>query len=240
MRTIAKALPVLLLGGTCLLPSIIHAQSLSPSAAAGIPVIDASGLAQQVQQVASWAKQYTQMQQQFNQLQSTYNSLSGVRGMANLVNNPTLRNYLPSEYQAMLSNNGMPAGLSGSIASIRDSARIIGVRSTTLDTASDAAQAMQNMQNQNALNRAVGEEGYRQAASRFGSIQILLDKVNSAPDQKDILDLQARIQAEQVMLQNEQSKLQMMTYLSNIQRDISQQQAREISIKSAQGTIPRF
>jgi len=240
MRTVAKTLPVLMLTVASVLPLVTFGQGLSPSAAAGIPVIDASGLAQQVQQVASWAKQYTQMQQQFTQLQSTYNSLSGVRGMANLVNNPTLRNYLPSEYQAMLSNNGMPAGLSGSIASIRDSARILGVQSTALDATSDSARAMENMQNQNALNRAIGEEGYRQAAGRFASIQVLLDRVNSAPDQKDILDLQARIQAEQVMLQNEQSKLQMMTYLSNVQRDISQQQAREISIKAAQGTIPRF
>ena len=238
MRTIAKTLPVLMLTVASVLPSVTFGQGLSPSAAAGIPVIDASGLAQQVQQVASWAKQYTQMQQQFTQLQSTYNSLSGVRGMANLVNNPTLRNYLPSEYQAMLSNNGMPAGLSGSIASIRDSARILGVQSTGLDATSDAAQAMQNMQNQNALNRAVGEEGYRQAAARFANIQVLLDKVNAAPDQKDILDLQGRIQAEQVMLQNEQSKLQMMTYLSSVQKDIAQQQAREISMKSSKGLLP--
>ena len=75
MRTIAKALPALMLTGACVLSLAIHAQGLSPSAAAGIPVIDASGLAQQVQQVASWAKQYTQMQQQFTQLQSTYGPL---------------------------------------------------------------------------------------------------------------------------------------------------------------------
>ena len=219
---------------------VLAAIACGTHANAQIPVTDLGSIAQQVQQVAAWGKQFAQMQTQYNQLQSTYNSLSGIRGMANLVNNPALRNYLPTEYQDMLSGTGMPAGLSGNISSIRDSARILGIQSTALDMASDTARGMQNMQNQNALNRAIGEEGYRQAASRFSSIQVLLDKVNATPDQKDILDLQGRIQAEQVMLQNEQSKLQMMTYLAGVQKDIAQQQAREISIKSAQGGIPRF
>ena len=219
---------------------VMAAFACGTHANAQIPVTDLGSIAQQVQQVAAWGKQFAQMQTQYNQLQSTYNSLSGIRGMANLVNNPALRNYLPTEYQDMLSGTGMPAGLSGNISSIRDSARILGIQSTALDMASDTARGMQNMQNQNALNRAIGEEGYRQAASRFSSIQVLLDKVNATPDQTDILDLQGRIQAEQVMLQNEQSKLQMMTYLAGVQKDIAQQQAREISIKSAQGGIPRF
>ncbi|RYZ91775.1 MAG: P-type DNA transfer protein VirB5 [Proteobacteria bacterium] len=219
---------------------VLVAIACGTHANAQIPVTDLGSIAQQVQQVAAWGKQFAQMQTQYNQLQSTYNSLSGIRGMANLVNNPALRNYLPTEYQDMLSGTGMPPGLSGNISSIRDSARILGIQSTALDMASDTARGMQNMQNQNALNRAIGEEGYRQAASRFSSIQVLLDKVNATPDQKDILDLQGRIQAEQVMLQNEQSKLQMMTYLAGVQKDIAQQQAREISIKSAQGGIPRF
>jgi len=54
------------------------------------------------------------------------------------------------------------------------------------------------------------EDGYNQASQRFSSIQVLLDKVNAAPDQKDIADLQARIQAEQVMMQNESTKLAML------------------------------
>ena len=217
---------------------VLAAMACGTHANAQIPVTDLGSIAQQVQQVAAWGKQFAQMQTQFNQLQSTYNNISGIRGMASLVNNPALRNYLPPEYQDMLSGTGMPPGLSGNIASIRDSARVFGIQSSGLDMASDTARAMQNMQNQNAMNRGIGEEGYRQAAARFASIQVLLDKVNAAPDQKDILDLQGRIQAEQVMMQNEQSKLQMMTYLASVQKDIAQQQAKEISMKSTKGTLP--
>jgi type IV secretion system protein VirB5 len=205
--------------------------------AAGIPVFDASNLAQQIQQVTAWGQQFQQMEQQFTQMKQQYDSLSGIRGMASLVNNPALRNYLPPEYQQMLNGQNM-AGISGSVTAIRDAAKIVGVEGTGLDAASDAAKAFTNAQNQNALNRAIGEEGYRQASQRFSSIQQLLDKVNAAPDQKDILDLQARIQAEQVMMQNEQTKLNMMTYLAQAQRDIQQQQAREISMKATKGKLP--
>lgn len=225
---------------TFTLAVVIGLAKIQAATAQGIPVIDAASLAQQMQQVAAWAKQFQQMQDQFSQMKSTYDSLNGVRGMASLANNPALRNYLPSEYQDMLSGKSMSSGISGSIASIREAVKLVDVDSTGLVAASDAARAFQNAQNQNALNRAIGEEGYRQASQRFADIQQLLDKVNSAPDQKDILDLQGRIQAEQVMMQNEHVKLTMMMHLAQAQRDIQQQQAREIAIKSIRGTPPRF
>lgn len=54
-------------------------------------------------------------------------------------------------------------------------------------------------------------------------------------------DLQARIQAEQVMVQNELVKLHLMAQLQQAQRDIMAQQAREISMRGARGSgIPRF
>ena len=44
-------------------------------------------------------------------------------------------------------------------------------------------------------------------SARFDSLQQLIDAIPQADDQKAILDLQARIAAEQGMLQNESSKL---------------------------------
>lgn len=216
----------------------------SNSAFAGIPVIDASNLAQQIQQVVSWGQQLQQMAAQLQQMESTFNSLNGVRGMANLVNDVNLRKYLPSDWQQtmnlMNNNGGQFAGISGSISAIKAAAKIADIADTGLDPNSSAGKAFQASQNQAALNRALGEEGYRQASSRIDSIQQLLDKVNNAPDQKDMLDLQGRIQAEQAMLQNEQIKLALMTQLQQAQRDLQQQQAREISMKSGKGGVPRF
>ena len=71
-------------------------------------------------------------------------------------------------------------------------------------------------------------ESYKQASRRFGDIQVLLDKINDAsiPDAKDMVDLQARIQAEQVMMQNEASKIAMMKNLQEIQQRTMTAQGR--------------
>lgn len=200
--------------------------------AQGIPVIDAASIAQQIQQVAAWAQQYQQMTQQFQQLQQSYNSLNGSRGMASLVNNPALRQYLPPNYQSIL-NSGY-----GNSAAIRAGAKVYGIEQTSLGANTDSAKAFEANAQQAAINRAMAEEGYRQASQRFASIQILLDKVNDAPDAKDIADLQARIQAEQVMMQNESNKLAMLAQLQQAQRDLANQQAAEIRMKSIRGGLP--
>jgi len=185
-------------------------------------------------QAASWGTQLQRMTNQFNQLKSTYDSMNGSRGMADLVNNPAARQYLPANYQDILSSGY------GNWASIRSSAKVMGIEDTTLNPTSDVAKAFESNARQASLNRATMEDGYNQASQRFSSIQVLLDKVNAAPDQKDIADLQARIQAEQVMMQNENTKLAMLGQLAQAQRDLSNQQAMEIGMKSTRGDVPRF
>jgi type IV secretion system protein VirB5 len=209
---------------------------MTGSQAQGIPVIDGANLAQNIQTVLAWGKQFQQMQSQLGQMEQQYKSLSGVRGMADLVNNPTLRNYMPSEYSQILNNTNSPS-ISGAMNSIKAASKIIGLDETKISPDSDTGKAFSKQQDLNATMRAVGEEGYRQASKRFSDIQKLLDKVNDTPDQKDVLDLQARIQAEQVMMQNEQNKLNTMTYLAQVQRDQQQQTAREISIKAGRGQL---
>lgn len=203
-------------------------------AQAGIPVIDATNLAQQVQQVVAWGKQFSQMKDQFQQLQQTYNSLNGVRGMAALINNPSLRKYLPATYQDIL-NSGY-----GNSTGIRSAAKLLGIEDTSLNPNSDAAKAFDSNANQVSINRAVAEAGYAEASQRFDTIQVLLDKIDQAPDARDVAELQTRIQVEQVMMQNEQTKLMMLSQLAQAQSEISQQRAKEIGIKALYGEAPRF
>lgn len=185
-------------------------------------------------QAASWGTQLQRMTNQFNQLKSTYDSMNGSRGMADLVNNPATRQYLPANYQDIL-NKGY-----GNSASIRSAAKIFGIEDTTLDPASASAKAFESNATQSAINRATMEDGYSKASQRFADIQVLLDKVNSTPDAKDVADLQARIQAEQVMMQNENIKLAMLGQLAQSQRDLANQQATEIGMKGTKGVVPRF
>ncbi|MGJ0489468.1 P-type DNA transfer protein VirB5 [Methylobacter sp.] len=187
-------------------------------------------------QAASWAEQIAEMKHQFDQLQATYNSLNGSRGMADLINNPELRQYLPANFQDIL------AGGYGNWEAIREAAKVFGVDETTLDAASAAAKLFNAKASHGAIYRATMEDGYNRASQRFADLQVLLDKINNAPDAKDIADLQARIQAEQAMLQNENIKLATLSQLVQAQQELATQQSVEIGMASTRSPngIQRF
>jgi type IV secretion system protein VirB5 len=76
-------------------------------------------------------------------------------------------------------------------------------------------------------------------SSRFAALQQLIDAISGASDQKAILDLQARIQAEQGMLQNESTKLQVLYQLSQAEELSRRQRTREQAISSI-GSLRRL
>lgn len=203
-------------------------------------MIDVANLAQGIEQVVAWGQQYTQMvqqiqslEQQLQQARQTYSGMTGVRGMASLVNNPAERSYLPASWGQSLNLMNSPGaftGLSASMTSIRNASKVVDVSATAMPPGSVLGQSYTGAQDQAAINRAMGEASYTAASDRTTSIQTLLDRVNDAPEEKDVLDLQARIQAEQAMVQNESVKLQALAQLQQAQRDLQVQRAREISI----------
>ena len=222
--------------------------------AGGLPVVDMAALTQSANswtqqftamanQLKEMQQQYQMMQQQYQQLQQTYNSVSGIRGMGDIANNPALRRYLPNDYQQALQlgtgmANGQYDGLSGSVDAMKQASKIMDIQDTGLDPNSQAGKAYQNAQNQAALNRVLAEESFKQSGDRIAGLQQMLDKVNQSPDDKDIQDLQARIQAEQTLLQNDMIRVASLAQLQQSQRDIANQQAIELRMQSTKGTLP--
>ncbi len=198
---------------------------------AGIPVIDAANLANTLQNLVKWGEQLNAMQQQYTQQVAQFNSLNGARGMANLVNNPALRKYLPQNYQDILTNGY------GNSAAIRSASRLTSFSDLGLNPSSPSSLAFEANARQISINRATYEDGYLKAGQRFDDLQVLLDKVNTSPDAKDIADLQARIQAEQVMQQNESTKLAMLANLSKAQEDLARQQDRELKMQKSKSVL---
>ena len=187
-----------------------------------------SNIAKETTQIASWIAQYAQMVQEYNQLVEEYRSLNGIRGMASLVNNPQLRRYLPDEYKNILSQGY------GDWQALR----------TALDNPVGSVKLDKFRRDQLAIDEAMTLESYKQASRRFGDIQVLLDKINDAsiPDAKDMADLQARIQVEQVMMQNEMSKIAMMKNLQEIQQKKMDAQAtiNDKAMRRKPGVIADF
>lgn len=176
-----------------------------------------NGIATEVTQVAGWAMQYTQMLREYEQLVEQYRSLNGIRGMANLVNDPVSRKYLPQDFQIAV-NSGY-GNWSSLLQILNSEARMT------------PEQRYAKFKRQIAIDEAMTAEAYKQASMRFEAIQVLLDKVNNAPDAKDIADLAARIQAEQVMLQNEQNKMSMMSKMQELQTRRASQMSKENAIR---------
>jgi type IV secretion system protein VirB5 len=182
----------------------------------GIPVVDAASIAKDAiswaKQVADMKLQYDQLVDEYDQAVKNYESITGIRNMADLVNNPASRYYIPAEYQDVLQlSAGIMGGdyddLQNRVAALREGAKLLDIDDSWIDEDSIAGIAFVAAQNQIAINSALSEKAFDEINLRTNNLQTLLDKVNDAPDGKDIADLTARIAAEQAMLTNESNKL---------------------------------
>lgn len=207
---------------------------------AGIPVIDgvqnARGIAEFVQTLAQWAEelaqleaQYSELQRQSSQLEDTHDALNGVRGMGSLATNDM--EYLPEDWEGTQELFNGSGGIGGKAQAFRDASKLIDADELGMDENSHTVRQLKAQQNQLALNHTINAESYRQASVRIQNLKVLLSKVNDAPDQKDIQDLQARIQSEQTFLQNEQAKLDMLARLQDSQREVNEQKSNEATMK---------
>jgi type IV secretion system protein VirB5 len=84
-----------------------------------------------------------------------------------------------------------------------------------------------------AMLQTISSEALATTSARFASLQQLINAIPTATDQKGILDLQARIQAEQAMLQNESTKLNTLYQASQAEELIRRQRASEQAIADA-------
>lgn len=177
-----------------------------PVMAAGIPVFDVSAVTQQLLQVEH-------MITQINHLQSQIDQMRDVRGLANVIDS-AYDLAVEVDPNAVLDTAGIRGssdhGLSGNDAEVYDRAN------------EDAAVWLGQSQ-----------RSLEQAKDRFHELTRLVAEVNNSPDPKDIMDLQARIGAEQVLLQNEMIKLSMLQSEAEANRAVHNQRIQQMSLESS-------
>ena len=222
-----------------------------PHAKAGIPVIDITAVANLIQQVMYWQQQISGMQKQYDQLKEskdqltrTHNAMTGSRGMEQLLPTSDLaRNYLPPSYGELMhtlnSSSDSYAGLASQVQSImKANSFLSGTQMETLSP--ELRQIVEQGRQSAALLNGMTQNAYQNTSQRFSTLQLLIDRIASAQDPKAIQDLQARIQAEQNMLTNEQTKLQSLYQIARAEEAAQQQRAREQVISGHGGFSARF
>lgn len=212
----------------------------SPGAKAGIPVIDVTAVANLMQQIMYWQQQISSMQRQYDQLKAskdqlaqTYGAMTGTRGMEQLLPIPEhARNYLPPTYGELMSTlNGSSAsytGLAGHVQSIMKANSVLsGTQMNALSP--ELRQIVEQGRQSAAFLNGMTQSAYQNTSQRFSALQQLINRIATAQDPKAIQDLQARIQAEQSMLTNEQTKLQSLYQIAQSEELTRKQRIREQS-----------
>jgi type IV secretion system protein VirB5 len=223
------------------LACLIITMSVVSTARAQLAVFDAPAVAQLVQEVQTVRQQLQLAQAQLLQAKQALQSMTGDRGMEQLLAGTT-RNYLPTSWAQLADAaqaGGAFAGLAADVRNAVNSNSVLSPAQLSNLSATDQQQLVAARQAA-ALRQALAEEALVNASGRFAAIQSLIVTIGTAGDQKAILDLQARITAELGMLQNEQTKLQILAQASQAQDSALAQRERELVIAGQGRFSSRF
>lgn len=201
---------------------------------AQIPTTDVVSVATEVrnhvESIAKYAEQISQLQAQLGQMKQQYSALTGSRNLGAILSDAKFKDYLPADWQGVYDSvrNGGYAGLSGSGKSIYDAAKKFDAcERIKVDKTACEAQAVKGAQ-----DKAFALDAFDRSKDRLTQIEQLMNRINATDDPKAIAELQGRIAAEQAMIQNEATKLQMFQMVSAAEEKIQRQQRRELNAKA--------
>ena len=212
-----------------------------PAARAQFAVIDVASLTQLVSEVQTLGQQLATARSELAQSQAEYQSVTGTRGMERLLAGTT-RNYLPSDWatlQRTLQGGGSFPALAADLKNALGLTAVLsGPQLAALAPA--ASTQLQASRQSVALLQSLSHQALANASNRFASLQGLIDAIAGTADQKAILELQARIAAEQGMLQNEHTKLQVLYQALQAEEWASAQRVRELALAGHGQFASRF
>ena len=195
----------------------VHAQ--------GIPVIDIANLVQTILQVLNDVTKINNQVQQITALQSQLDSINGARNLGNVFNNPTLRNYVPPEAYTYLNavNTSGYSGLNATAKVLRDAGMVY----NCLDLTGAARTSCQAALAQPYQQKGLLQDAMKSAAGRLSQVNSLMSEINATSDQKAVLEIQARISAENALLTHEVSQVQMLQGMADSEERIARSRERE-------------
>lgn len=194
------------------------AGSLNAVSYADVPVsvvADPQAWKAHLEDMAKYVEQIKQLENQFKQQVKQYESMTSARGLANVIN---------SQYDT--------DALSGinTDSILRDS----GINSASdFKLPEDVAELYDTAAKNAATYAGQASRSLEQAQSRFTELSGLVRRVNTATDPKEVMDLNARIGAEQAFLQNEVGKLQVLQQTAQANDALYQQKVKQMAVQSS-------
>jgi type IV secretion system protein VirB5 len=191
-------------------------------------VYDPTSFAQMVKDARTAIEQLDSLKaqvQQGEELFASLNELSNVNAIADWLGLPEIRNPLPDMATLRSAANGDLSAL-GDLAERADAIRRE-TRVYTPDAPSAAADALERSGARTARDLAIGEAVDRSATDRLEGLETLRRALDTAPNARAVMDLNARLAAEQALIQNEQIRLQGLALTQAAEARLEDQRARE-------------
>lgn len=210
----------------------------SPAYAGGVPVIDATAIANSK---AEFAKEIAQMVKELEEAKRLYDAVNGLTEMADIVdalNDPKVRELLGPEAMSIASaldvNIDALGDLSDAANGFMDHTRV-----TSADVSAEDfyRQELDRIGARTARDAAVGDRIVRSADERLAGLERLRQAIGRASTQKEVDALQARLQVESAMLQNDTNRIQGLAMLQEAQSAVEAQRQREIAAQNRASTM---
>ena len=200
------------------LAAVVALALAASSRAQGIPVFDSSSFGQMVLSVRA-------LGDQLRQLEATYQAVSGTRNLGTVLYDPSLRQYLPSDWAGVYdgARAGGYGGITGPLQAVTRSERQTG------SVCEVQARLAERGRVTAMTDKAVGLRAFEGARARLAQIERLMGRINETRDAKGIQELQARIAVEQAAVQNEATKLQLVAMLQRAEERLVEQQKTDLA-----------
>jgi type IV secretion system protein VirB5 len=206
-----------------------------PFSALAQVVFDPSVFARQFDQLIEMKKQVETLTSQLKvaqdqlaqakQLYDSFNKLTNANDVAGLLNSSEFRKYLPGEFaqiEGLMKGSG-----SGSFASSIDSYLSQNRVYTENPGNSFYASELDRIARQTGAKHSLGQAVYDTASRRIDQLEELRRQISASKDAKEVLDLSARLQAEQALLQNDVLRLQGLAMIQRAQSDMDVEREHE-------------
>jgi len=176
----------------------------SKASAAGIPVFDEAAILKYGEQIVQMKEQIDNQISQITELKNQVKALTGGREMGNLLKD-TVKDQIPDEWN--------------------DIYKMVNIDTSNL-TDPKKYDPVANLKMLASIQKMT-ETAFADTKKRQGNINALQAALNNTTDIKAATDLQGRIAAEQATIANNQTKLDQMARMYEIQQQVNDQQRRK-------------